>query len=108
MQLGLDHFYGFIAGETDPFYPAIYRGTTPVEPPETPEQGYQLTRDLAERLHRVGAPAEDHRARPAGVFDAGVDKMSPVSNTNPKSRPGFRFTGRIEHVTFDFEHLSLD
>src|SRR5262245_2519378 len=45
---GFDYFYGFIGGETDQFYPALVRGTTPVQPPKTPEQGYHLTTDLAD------------------------------------------------------------
>ena len=36
----LRHFYGFIAGETDQYDPALYEGTTPVEPPITPAEGY--------------------------------------------------------------------
>ena len=26
---GFDYFYGFIGGETNQYYPAIYEGTTP-------------------------------------------------------------------------------
>ena len=29
--------------------PALYDGTTPVEPPATPEEGYHLTEDLTDR-----------------------------------------------------------
>ena len=29
---GFEHFYGFIGGETNQYYPALYDGTTPVEP----------------------------------------------------------------------------
>jgi arylsulfatase A-like enzyme len=46
---GFEHFYGFIGGETNQYYPALYEGTTPVEPPKTPEDGYHLTEDLADR-----------------------------------------------------------
>ena len=45
---GFDHFYGFLGGETDQFYPGLIRGTTPIQPPKTPEQGYHLTTDLAD------------------------------------------------------------
>jgi len=45
---GFDYFYGFIGGETDQFYPALFRGTRAVPVPGTPEDGYQLTRDLAD------------------------------------------------------------
>jgi arylsulfatase A-like enzyme len=45
---GFEHFYGFIGGEDNQWYPALYKGTTPVEPPKTPEEGYHLTEDLAD------------------------------------------------------------
>ena len=45
---GFEYFYGFIGGENNQWYPALYEGTTPVEPPKTPEEGYHLTEDLAD------------------------------------------------------------
>jgi len=45
---GFEYFYGFIAGETNQYAPALYKGTTPVEPDRTPEEGYHLTEDLAD------------------------------------------------------------
>jgi arylsulfatase len=46
---GFETFYGFIGGENNQWDPALYDGTTPVEPPKTPEEGYHLTEDLADR-----------------------------------------------------------
>ncbi len=46
---GFETFYGFIGGEDNQWNPALYAGTTPVEPPRTPEEGYHLTEDLADR-----------------------------------------------------------
>jgi arylsulfatase A-like enzyme len=46
---GFEHFYGFIGGEAHQFYPALYEGTKPVEPEKTPEEGYHLTEDLADK-----------------------------------------------------------
>lgn len=46
---GFETFYGFIGGENNQYDPALYEGTTPVEPPATPEEGYHLTEDLADR-----------------------------------------------------------
>jgi arylsulfatase len=43
---GFEYFYGFIGGETNQWYPAIYEGTTPIEPNKTPEQGYHFTDDM--------------------------------------------------------------
>ena len=45
---GFEHFYGFVGAETNQWYPALYDGTTPVEPPKTPEEGYHFTEDLTD------------------------------------------------------------
>ena len=45
---GFEYFYGFIGGEANQYYPGLYEGTTPVEPPKLPEEGYTLTQDLAD------------------------------------------------------------
>jgi arylsulfatase len=49
---GFEYFYGFIGGENNQWDPALYNGTTPVEPPATAEEGYHLTEDLAD--HAIG------------------------------------------------------
>jgi arylsulfatase A-like enzyme len=46
---GFETFYGFIGGENNQYYPALYDGTSPIEPERTPEEGYHLTEDLADR-----------------------------------------------------------
>lgn len=46
---GFEYFYGFVGGEANQYYPGLYEGTTAVEPPKTPEEGYTLTEDLADR-----------------------------------------------------------
>jgi arylsulfatase A-like enzyme len=46
---GFETFYGFIGGENNQWDPALYDGTTPVEPTSTPEEGFHLTEDLADR-----------------------------------------------------------
>jgi arylsulfatase A-like enzyme len=46
---GFETFYGFIGGENNQWDPALYDGTTPVEPPTTAEEGYHLTVDLTDR-----------------------------------------------------------
>jgi arylsulfatase A-like enzyme len=45
---GFEHFYGFIGGETNQYAPAIYNGTVPVEPDQTPEEGYHFTEDMTD------------------------------------------------------------
>ena len=62
---GFEYFYGFIGGETNQWYPAIYEGTTPIEPEKTPEEGYHFTEDMTEQGDQVDAPAEGADARQA-------------------------------------------
>jgi arylsulfatase A-like enzyme len=45
---GFEYFYGFVGGEANQYYPGLYEGTTPVDPPKSPEEGYTLTEDLAD------------------------------------------------------------
>jgi arylsulfatase A-like enzyme len=47
--LGFDYFYGFIAGETNQYYPVIFENTKAVEPMTTPEQGYHFMTDMTDR-----------------------------------------------------------
>ncbi|WP_353643118.1 arylsulfatase [Mesorhizobium sp. WSM2239] len=104
---GFDYFYGFISGETDQFYPSLLRNTDSVEPPKKPEEGYQLTRDLAEECvgwirkqkaiapdrpfmayfstgaaHAPHQPPLDWRGKNAGRFDMGWDKYRELVHTN--------------------------
>jgi arylsulfatase len=46
---GFEYFYGFVGGEANQCYPGLFEGTTPIEPPKSPEDGYTLTEDLANR-----------------------------------------------------------
>jgi arylsulfatase len=49
---GFEYFYGFIGGETNQYQPALYEGTTPVEPDRSPEEGYHLSEDLSRKALR--------------------------------------------------------
>lgn len=46
---GFERFYGFMGGETDQYHPELIYDNHPVEPPKTPEEGYHLTEDLADK-----------------------------------------------------------
>lgn len=46
--LGFEYFYGFNQGETNQYYPVIYRNTSPVPQPRSPEQGYHFTEDMTD------------------------------------------------------------
>ncbi len=46
---GFEYFYGFLGGETNQWYPAIYEGTSAIEPEKTPEEGYHFTEDMTNK-----------------------------------------------------------
>jgi arylsulfatase A-like enzyme len=46
---GFERFYGFLGGETDQYHPDLVHDNHQVDPPSTPEQGYHLSEDLADR-----------------------------------------------------------
>ncbi|MGZ6979987.1 MAG: arylsulfatase [Acidimicrobiia bacterium] len=46
---GFQRWYGFHGGETHQFVPNLFQDNHAVLPPRTPEQGYHLSEDLAER-----------------------------------------------------------
>jgi len=46
---GFERFYGFLGGETDQYHPDLVYDNHQVDPPRTPEQGYHITEDLADK-----------------------------------------------------------
>ena len=48
-SIGFDRFYGFIGGETNNWYPDLVEDNHVVEAPATPEEGYHLSKDLADK-----------------------------------------------------------
>lgn len=46
---GFEHFFGFLGGETNQYAPALYSGTTPIEPERSTEEGYHFTEDMTDR-----------------------------------------------------------
>jgi arylsulfatase len=49
LQKGFDRFYGFLGGETNQWYPDLVEDNRFIDPPYTPEQGYHLSKDLADQ-----------------------------------------------------------
>jgi arylsulfatase A-like enzyme len=97
---GFEYFYGFIGGEDNQWNPSLYEGTTPIEPEKSPEEGYHLTEDLADKAiawvrqqkalmpdkpffmyFSLGATHAPHHVpsdwieKYAGRFDAGWDRL---------------------------------
>ena len=49
LNRGFERYYGFLGGDTDQYTPALIHDNHQTEPPATPEEGYHLTEDLAQR-----------------------------------------------------------
>lgn len=53
LQQGYDRFYGFIGGETNQWYPDLTEDNHAIEAPYTPEEGYHLSKDLADQAIKM-------------------------------------------------------
>ena len=98
LQQGYDRFYGFIGGETNQWYPDLTEDNHAIEAPYGPEQGYHLSKDLADQAikmigdqksanpskpwymwfcpganHAPHQAPKDYIAKYKGVFDDGYD-----------------------------------
>ena len=98
LSKGFDRFYGFIGGETNNWYPDLVEDNHYVEAPYTPEEGYHLSKDLADHAismikdQKAGNPSKpwfmwfcpganhaphhcpaDYIAKYKGKFDAGYE-----------------------------------
>jgi len=49
LQKGFDRFYGFLGGETNQWYPDLVEDNRFIEAPYNPEEGYHLSKDLADK-----------------------------------------------------------
>ncbi|MGY4708370.1 arylsulfatase [Mycolicibacterium sp. CBM1] len=110
LSRGFDRYYGFLDGMTDQWYPTLVSDSRPIDPPATPEQGYHLSKDLADnaigflRDHRSSAPDKPwfmylcpgaghspHQVAPEwadryrGRFDMGYERYREIALANQKS-----------------------
>ena len=49
LNMGFDRYYGFIGGETNQWYPDLVNDNHFIDQPYAPEQGYFLSKDLADQ-----------------------------------------------------------
>jgi arylsulfatase len=95
---GFERFYGFLGGETNEWYPDLVYDNHSIPQPRTPEDGYHLSEDLADKAsqfildaqsnapdkpfflyYATGAAHAPHQVAPEwsdryrGAFDAGWD-----------------------------------
>jgi arylsulfatase A-like enzyme len=53
LQKGFDRFYGFLGGETNQWYPDLAEDNHFIDQPYLPEEGYHLSKDLADQAIRM-------------------------------------------------------
>jgi arylsulfatase A-like enzyme len=53
LQQGFDRFYGFLGGETNNWYPDLAEDNHFIDQPYMPEEGYHLSKDLADQAMRM-------------------------------------------------------
>jgi len=55
---GFERYYGFLGGDTHQYYPELVSDNHQVEPEKTPEEGYHLSQDLAEKAKAMIADSK--------------------------------------------------
>jgi arylsulfatase len=66
LQRGFDHYYGFLSGAEDQFYPDLSEDNHHVHPPRTPEEGYHVSEDIID--HAIGYIRDHRSVYPARPF----------------------------------------
>ncbi|CAL8969311.1 hypothetical protein PROP_00510 [Propionicimonas sp. T2.31MG-18] len=93
--LGFEYFYGFLGADAHQFRPAVYEGTTPVDPYLGHEDNYHLDADLAD--HAITWIRTQKAVRPGKPFFA---YYTPGTAHAPHHAPREwieKFAGQFDH-----------
>ena len=102
---GFEYFYGFNQGETNQYYPTLYRNTQPVAQPKSMSEGYHFMADMTDEaiawthnvraanpdkpwfnyfstsgIHAPHQPPKEYRDKYRGKFDYGWDKQRELTH----------------------------
>lgn len=102
---GFEYFYGFNQGETNQYFPTLYRDTRPVAQPKSPDQGYHFMADMTDEaitwtqnvraanpnkpwfnyfstsgIHAPHQPPQEYRDKYRGKFDYGWDSQRELTH----------------------------
>jgi arylsulfatase A-like enzyme len=76
---GFEKYYGFLGAATGQFYPELVHGNEFISPPKTPEEGYHLSEDLADRaISYIGDLKSNNPAKPFFCYLAFGAHHSPL------------------------------
>jgi arylsulfatase A-like enzyme len=88
LGLGYDRFYGFIGGETNQWYPDLAEDNHYVDQPYGPEDGYHLSKDLADKaIAYIRDSKQSEPDKPWYLW------FCPGPTTPPTTRPRTTSTG---------------
>ena len=102
---GFEYFYGFNQGETNQYFPTLYRDTRPIAQPKSPDQGYHFMADMTDEaitwtqnvraanpnkpwfnyfstsgIHAPHQPPQEYRDKYRGKFDYGWDRQRELTH----------------------------
>ena len=82
LQMGFDRFYGFLGGETNQWFPDLAEDNRFIEQPYMPDQGYHLSKDLADQaISMIRNQKASHPSRPWFMW------LCPGANHAPHHAP---------------------
>ncbi len=82
LQMGFDRYYGFLGGETNQWYPDLVEDNHFIDAPYSPEQGYHLSKDLADQaIHMIRDQQASNPSRPWYMW------FNPGANHAPHQAP---------------------
>ena len=93
--MGFEYFYGFIGGETNQWYPALYEGTTPVEPWGAPEDGYYFNDDLSD--HAIKWMRQQKALMPDKPFFAYFAPGATLAPHHVPTEWADKYKGKFDH-----------
>ena len=82
VQQGFDRYYGFLGGETNQWYPDLVEDNRFIDPPYGPEQGYHLSKDLAD--HAIEMIRDQKASNPSKPW---FMWLNPGANHAPHQAP---------------------
>ncbi len=88
---GYDRFYGFIGGETNNWYPSLAEDNRYIEQPYTPEEGYHLSKDLADQaLKMIRDVKQTEPEKLPGTCGSAPARITPRTTLRRSTSPGTR------------------
>ena len=103
---GFERYYGFLGGETNQWYPDLVHDNHLVDQPYAPEDGYHLTKDLADKAIEFIARRQGRRARQA-VLHVLLPRRQPRAAPRPEGVDR-QVQGQVRHGLRGYRELVFE